>query len=77
VRYLDEYFLYQTTDDGDSGISVHRSRDLVHWELAGYALEGGGADWAQTRPLGTGGHVLARRLPHLLRRHRLRNGRPG
>ena len=49
LRYLDEYFLYHTTDDGDSGISVHRSSDLVNWEFAGYALEGAGAGhWAQT-----------------------------
>src|SRR4028119_1135722 len=49
LRYLDEYFLYHTTDDGDSGISVHRSHDLVHWEFAGYALEGAGpGHWAQT-----------------------------
>ncbi len=49
LRYLDEYFLYHTTDDGDRGVSVHRSHDLVHWEFAGYALEAGGPDsWAQT-----------------------------
>ncbi len=49
LRYLDEYFLYHTTDDGDSGISVHRSRDLVHWDSAGYALDGAGpGHWAQT-----------------------------
>ncbi len=49
LRYLDEYFLYHTTDDGDAGISVHRSRDLVHWDFAGYALEGAGeGHWAQT-----------------------------
>src|SRR3712207_1011128 len=49
LRHLDEYFLYHTTDDGDSGVSVHRSRDLVHWEFAGHALQGGGpGHWAQT-----------------------------
>ena len=49
LRYLDEYFLYHTTNDGDCGISVHRSRDLVNWTFAGFALEGGGDDhWAQT-----------------------------
>jgi GH43 family beta-xylosidase len=46
LRHGGEYFLYHTTDDGDRGISVHRSRDLVHWEFAGIALEPGG--WAQT-----------------------------
>ncbi len=49
LRHLDDYFLYHTTDDGDQGVSVHRSRDLVHWEWAGYALEAGGpGSWAQT-----------------------------
>ena len=49
LRHLDEYFLYHTTDDGDRGVSVHRSRDLVHWDFARYALEGGGpGHWAQT-----------------------------
>jgi GH43 family beta-xylosidase len=46
LRHRGEYFLYHTTDDGDRGISVHRSADLVHWEFAGHALEPGG--WAQT-----------------------------
>jgi GH43 family beta-xylosidase len=46
LRHGGEYFLYHTTDDGDRGISVHRSRDLVHWTFAGIALEPGG--WAQT-----------------------------
>ena len=49
LRYLDEYFLYHTTDDGDAGISVHRSRDLVSWDFAGYALSTDAAGrWAQT-----------------------------
>lgn len=49
LRHLDEYFLYHTTDDGDRGISVHRSSDMVTWEFCGYALEAGGEDsWAQT-----------------------------
>jgi GH43 family beta-xylosidase len=46
LRHNGEYFLYHTTDDGDRGISVHRSRDLVRWQFAGIALERGG--WAQT-----------------------------
>jgi GH43 family beta-xylosidase len=46
LRRHDGYFLYHTTDDGDRGISVHRSPDLVHWTFAGIALEPGG--WAQT-----------------------------
>ncbi|MBA3406637.1 MAG: family 43 glycosylhydrolase, partial [Solirubrobacterales bacterium] len=46
LRHRDEYFLYHTTDDGDRGISVHRSRDLVHWSFAAIALLPGG--WAQT-----------------------------
>ena len=46
LRHRGEYFLFHTTDDGDRGVSVHRSRDLVHWEFAGIALEPGG--WAQT-----------------------------
>jgi beta-xylosidase len=39
LRHHGEYFLYHTTDDGDRGISVHRSRDLVRWSFAGSALE--------------------------------------
>jgi beta-xylosidase len=46
LRHQGEYFLYHTTDDGDRGISVHRSRDLVRWSFAGHALEPAG--WAQT-----------------------------
>ena len=46
LRHRGGYFLYHTTDDGDRGISVHRSRDLVHWRFAGIALEPEG--WAQT-----------------------------
>jgi GH43 family beta-xylosidase len=46
LRHGGEYFLYHTTDDGDRGISVHRSPDLVHWTFAGIALEPGG--WAET-----------------------------
>ena len=42
MRHRGEYFLYHTTDDGDRGISVHRSRDLVHRSFAGIALEPGG-----------------------------------
>ena len=49
LRHLDEYFLYHTTDDGDSGISVHRSRDLTHWHYAGCALAPQGpVSWIQT-----------------------------
>ena len=49
LRHLDWYYLFHTTDDGDAGISVHRSRDLVTWEPRGFALEAGGPDhWAQT-----------------------------
>ena len=46
LRHRGAYFLYHTTDDGDRGISVHRSADLVQWTFAGIALEPGG--WAQT-----------------------------
>ncbi len=49
LRHLDAYFLYHTTDDGDAGISVHRSTDLVHWTFEGFALEPATGDhWAQT-----------------------------
>jgi len=49
LRHLDEYFLYHTTDDGDSPISVLRSSNLVDWDFLGFALEGGGeGHWAQT-----------------------------
>jgi GH43 family beta-xylosidase len=49
LRHLDQYFLYHTTDDGDRGISVLTSTDLVDWTFRGYALEGGGpGHWAQT-----------------------------
>src|SRR3978361_1077338 len=49
LSFMGEYFLYHTTDDGKRGISVHRSGDLVHWTLSGFALvpEGFG-HWAQT-----------------------------
>ena len=49
LRHLDRYFLFHTTDDGDSGISVHESPDLVHWTFKGYALEPGpSGHWAET-----------------------------
>jgi len=49
LRHLDRYYLFHTTDDGDSGISVHESVDLVHWTFRGYALEPGPPDhWAGT-----------------------------
>ncbi len=49
LRHLGDYFLYHTTNDGDAGISVHRSTDLVHWTFAGFALEPAQGDhWAQT-----------------------------
>ncbi len=49
LRHLGAYFLYHTTDDGDAGISVHRSVDLVRWRPLGFALEPATGDhWAQT-----------------------------
>jgi GH43 family beta-xylosidase len=49
LRHLDRYYLFHTTDDGDSGISVHESADLVHWTFSGYALEPGPrGHWAET-----------------------------
>jgi GH43 family beta-xylosidase len=49
LRHLDSYFLYHTTDDGDRGISVLRSTDLVNWTREGFALEPGGpGHWAET-----------------------------
>ncbi|MDP9407656.1 MAG: glycoside hydrolase family 43 protein [Actinomycetota bacterium] len=49
LRHLNSYFLYHTTDDGDAGISVYRSADLVHWHFEGFALEPAqGNHWAQT-----------------------------
>jgi len=49
VRHLGDYWLYHTTDDGDRGVSLWRSSDLVEWTFVGYALEGGGpGHWAET-----------------------------
>jgi len=48
IRYLGEYFLYHTTDDGDRGVSVWRSQDLVDWQFEGYALEPQPDTWAET-----------------------------
>jgi arabinan endo-1,5-alpha-L-arabinosidase len=49
LRYLGGYFLYHTTDDGDAGISLYRSDDLVHWQYTGSVLEPVAGDhWAQT-----------------------------
>jgi GH43 family beta-xylosidase len=49
MSFLGEYFLYHTTADGELGISVHRSQDLVNWTPCGFALEAGGAGhWAQS-----------------------------
>ncbi len=49
LRHLDAYYLFHTTDDGRSPISVHTSPDLVHWNVAGPALEGGPiGHWAET-----------------------------
>src|SRR5947209_4156984 len=49
LRFLGEYFLYHTTDEGRLGVSVHRSNDLVNWTFNGYALEGTpGHAWAET-----------------------------
>jgi len=39
IRHLAEYFLEHATDDGDRGVSVWRSSDLVDWHFEGYALE--------------------------------------
>ncbi len=41
LRHNGEYLLFHTTDDGRRPVSVHRSRDLVAWELVGEALAGG------------------------------------
>jgi beta-xylosidase len=49
LRHLDRYYLFHTTDDGDSGISVHESADMVHWTFRGFALEPGPTGhWAET-----------------------------
>jgi GH43 family beta-xylosidase len=49
VRHRGDYWLYHTTDDGDRGISLWRSTDLVRWSFEGFALEPGGpGHWAQT-----------------------------
>jgi hypothetical protein len=49
LRHVDRYYLFHTTDDGDSGISVHESPDLVHWTFAGFALDPGPpGHWAET-----------------------------
>jgi arabinan endo-1,5-alpha-L-arabinosidase len=48
IRFLGEYFLYHTTDDGDRGVSVWRSADLVNWRLEGIALEPKPGTWAET-----------------------------
>ncbi|MBE2319431.1 glycoside hydrolase family 43 protein [Solirubrobacter sp. CPCC 204708] len=48
IRHLGEYFLYHTTDDGDLGVSVWRSGDLVDWEFEGHALEPQPGTWAET-----------------------------
>jgi len=49
LRHLDRYYLFHTTDDGDSGISVHESADMVHWTFRGFALDPGPpGHWAET-----------------------------
>ncbi|MDX1676093.1 MAG: family 43 glycosylhydrolase, partial [Longimicrobiales bacterium] len=39
IRVGDEYFLTGTTMHTVPGLPVLRSKDLVNWELASYALE--------------------------------------
>ncbi|MBD0330698.1 MAG: family 43 glycosylhydrolase, partial [Thermoleophilia bacterium] len=47
IKYLDEFFLYHSGETaGRRGISVYRSRDLVAWEFAGFALEPAESGWA-------------------------------
>jgi GH43 family beta-xylosidase len=47
IKYLDTFYLYHSgATAGRRGISVHRSRDLVNWEFAGYALEPAEDGWA-------------------------------
>jgi GH43 family beta-xylosidase len=47
IKYLDSFYLYHTGETyGRRGVSVHRSADLVHWELQGFALEAAASGWA-------------------------------
>jgi GH43 family beta-xylosidase len=47
IKYLDTFYLYHSGETaGRRGISVHRSKDLVDWEFAGYALEPAEEGWA-------------------------------
>jgi GH43 family beta-xylosidase len=47
IKFLDVYYLYHTGDTaGRRGVSVHRSKDLVHWEFSGYALQAANSGWA-------------------------------
>ena len=46
VKYLDSFYLYHTGEThGRRGVSVHRSDDLVNWELQGFALEAADSGW--------------------------------
>src|SRR5690606_37777725 len=38
VRVGEEYFLATSTFEYAPGVPIHRSTDLVHWELIGHAL---------------------------------------
>ena len=47
IKYLDSFYLYHTGETyGRRGVSVHRSDDLVNWELQGFALEAADSGWA-------------------------------
>ena len=47
IKYLGSFYLYHTGETyGRRGVSVHRSEDLVNWELQGFALEAAGSGWA-------------------------------
>jgi GH43 family beta-xylosidase len=39
------YFMVCTTDDEPNGIAIQRSRDLVHWQRAGYVFPKGRQPW--------------------------------
>jgi beta-xylosidase len=60
------YVLVCTTDAGANGISIHESRDLVHWRPAGYVFPKGHQPWWATPSGGGGGRFWA---PEIYRLH--------